>query len=390
MKLLRIFFCILLVTMCNFSAIVYAEANPAFPFTVEMIPAANQIGNVGYYHIPGKPDADITLQARVTNKSDKSLNFKIVPLNAYSSNDGIFYQSPKEVDSTRFIMTDERYGLAQYIKENPPITLQAHQAEIVSISLTVPNLKGTILGSIRFVIFQGTQEVKNSDNKGNQLLVDQYQAMDTAIQIDISQAADAVVAFGNPAFNKDSANLNFDISNEGAQIQTDISGSYEISDKNNNKLFDGTIKSFKMAPMTRFQYPIPWNNKILEAGDYIFTLKSNVAGKEVNSKKAVVIENKAVEHIAEKQAEIHPELKVNNSTPLWIWMVIALLVVMIIFLFFLRKKPQPGHAAVEPKALMHSVEAEPKPIDELNNEAVKSENDQSITLSRTERHKNKR
>lgn len=355
-----------------------------------MIPQQNQIGKVGYYHIPGKPGETVTLQARITNRTDKALEVKMVPLNAYSSNEGIFYQSPKEVDAKKYILVDERYGLAQYIKENPPLTLQTHQSEIVSVSLTVPNLvKGTLLGSIRFVVFAGTQEVKQSDaaNKGSQLLIDKYQAMDTAVQIDLPQTADEpAVSFGNPTFNGDSANVNFDIINEGARIQDNISGSYEISDTTNNKLFDGTIKSFKMAPMTRFQYPVPWNNKTLEPGNYVFTLKTNVAGKDITSTKDVSIENKAVQIALDKQVEINPEIKPNRTTPIWIWIVIVLLVVIIILLFIRRKKSVAAVLTVETKVVERPVESKKEAI----NEAFNDEGAQSAPLSRLERHKKKR
>ena len=75
-------------------------------FTVEIIPPSNNIGNVGFYHVPGKPGEKITLKAKLTSHIDEPLKIKAVPLNAYSGLEGIFYQAPDKVNSksTRLLM----------------------------------------------------------------------------------------------------------------------------------------------------------------------------------------------------------------------------------------------------------------------------------------------
>lgn len=316
----------------------YAAESQGFLFTVEMTPPINQIGNVGYYHVPGKPGEHITLKAKLTNLTNQPLEVKVVPMNAYSAQDGIFYQSPEEVNSQVYTLVDVRYGLAQYMTETTQITLLPKQTEVVSVSIAVPNLDiGTLLGSIRFVVFEGTHEVQKSDEqkKTSQILIDKYQAIDTAIQIDLPQQDKSAISVGNPTFDGDKTNVDIEIINQAALIQENISGAYEIRDKENIILFEGAIRTFKMSPMTKFQYPIPWRYKTLEPGTYSISLKLNVDGKEMNFQKPLIIKNKAVAQVLKKQAEINPQVKMNT---LWIWLVMGSLVIIIIVLLFFTIK----------------------------------------------------
>lgn len=142
----------------------YAAESQGYLFSVKVIPSTKQIGNSGYYHIPGRPGEEITLQAQLANNTTQLLEVKVVPMNAYSSQDGIFYQGPLEVNAQVYSIIDEAYGLAQYMSKTNPIVLQPKQTEVVTFSIAVPELiSGTILGSIRFIAFAGTQEVQKAD-----------------------------------------------------------------------------------------------------------------------------------------------------------------------------------------------------------------------------------
>ena len=146
------------------------------------------------------------MQAQLTNNADRALEVKVVPMNAYSEKDGIFYQSPLEADSQAYTLVDDAYGLAQYLSVTSSVTVQPGQTETVSFSITVPELSaGTLLGGIRFIAFAGTQEIKKTaEQKTNaQMLIDKYQAIDTAIQIDLPQPVSSSISADNATFNGD-------------------------------------------------------------------------------------------------------------------------------------------------------------------------------------------
>jgi len=260
----------------------YAASSQGYLFAAEMIPTANQIDAVGYYHVPGIPGETITLQAKLTNLSDQSIEIKAVPMNAYSAQDGIFYQNPQEVNMQLYTLVDDQYGMAQYMTVTSPIALSAYQTESVTFSVAVPNLDtGTILGSIRFVTFAGTDALQGKGEKnGNaMMLIDKYQAIDTAIQIDLPQQVKASFTMGDPILSGDKITIK--ISNVAAVIQGNLSGTYEIRDRKTTVLYSGTILPFKMAPMSAFLFPLAWKHQELEAGTYTISIKLNVDDKVI-------------------------------------------------------------------------------------------------------------
>ena len=128
---------------------------------------------------------------------------------------------------------------------------------------------GTLLGGIRFVIFAGTQEVQiEGQQTSTSILIDKYKAIDTAIQIDLPEKDQTSITVGEPDFIEGSTNLSVTISNKAAIIEENISGTYQIKDKQNNVVCEGNIDTFKMAPMTRFKYLIPWGDRPFEQGAY--------------------------------------------------------------------------------------------------------------------------
>lgn len=318
-----------------------ASGSQGYLFSVKVIPSVKQIGNVGYYHIPGEPGEEITLQAQLTNNTSHSFEVKVVPMNAYSSQDGIFYQSPLEVNSQIYSLIDEEYGLAQYISKTNPIVLQPNQTVVVPFSIAVPELiSGTLLGSIRFIAFAGTQEVQKADvqNKNAQMLIDKYQAIDTAIQIDLPRTIQPSISVGNANFNGDQIGISVAITNQSAIIQENIAGSYEIRDSGNNVLFDGVIKTFKMAPMAEFQYPLSWQHKTLAAGAYSLSLNLSVNAEDTVYKRTFTVNQQGIAKAQQAQAKITPTIQTSNFP--WLLIVLGLLIFVSITLFimYLRAK----------------------------------------------------
>ena len=341
MKKILILLLISLTVLSLYPTDCFAAESQGFPFTAEIIAPVDQIGNVGYYHIPGQSGEEITLQAKLSNLTSESLEIKVVPMNAYSSQEGIFYQSPLEANAEHYALTDEKYNMAQYITAVEPVTLTANQTQVVSFTVTVPDLTtGTLLGGIRFVVFDGTQELQKGDKDlGNsQILIDKYQALDFAIQIDFSQQDKTSISVGDPIFDGENIGVSLWFVNQAAMIQENITGTYEIRDKVNTVLFTGTIDEFRMSPMAEFRKSLSWQYKTLEKGTYTLSLKLNVDGAETSFDKSFAINQKDVTEAQQAQVKINPEIK--TSYPIWIWFVIGLFVLVILFLVikYLRLK----------------------------------------------------
>src|SRR5690554_4562 len=87
-----------------------AAENQGYPFAVNIIPPEEQRTKAGYFHVPGKPGEQKILKAELINLIDQPLEIKVIPMNAYSKQDGIFYESPEKVNSDKYKLADERYG----------------------------------------------------------------------------------------------------------------------------------------------------------------------------------------------------------------------------------------------------------------------------------------
>ena len=333
MKKILILLLISLTVLSLYPTDCFAAESQGFPFTAEIIAPVDQIGNVGYYHIPGQSGEEITLQAKLSNLTSESLEIKVVPMNAYSSQEGIFYQSPLEANAEHYALTDEKYNMAQYITAVEPVTLTANQTQVVSFTVTVPDLTtGTLLGGIRFVVFDGTQELQKGDKDlGNsQILIDKYQAMDFAIQIDFSQQDKTSISVGDPIFDGENIGVSLWFVNQAAMIQEKISGTYDIRSKDNTVLFSGAIDEFRMSPMAEFRKSLSWQYKTLEEGSYTLSLKLDVDGENKSFDKVFAINQKDVTDAQQAQAKINPEIEAGY--PVWIWLVIGIFALAIVFI----------------------------------------------------------
>jgi len=169
-------------------------------------------------------------------------------------------------------------------------------------------------------------------------LIDKYQAIDTAIQIDLPQPAQPSVAVGNATFDGDQIGVRVAITNQAAIIQEKTTGTYEIRDSENALLFSGAIQSFKMAPMTGFQYPLPWHYKTLAAGTYHLNLTLTVNSHDNSFEKTFTVSQQGIVNAQQAQEKINP--MIQPSFPSWLVVVLEVfvLITIVFFLKLLRMK----------------------------------------------------
>lgn len=317
---------------------VYAEEND-FEFRVEPIFPETQIGNQGYYHFKGKPNETVILQARVINESEKDLNVMIRSLNAYSGNQGILYQPEPILKGTA--ITNDKYQFTEVVKTLSELTLGPLESEFVEFSVNIPDLSGTLLGSMEFRVFQGTEELTEKE-ENSQLLIDQYKAINLGVQVDVTDYQEIPsLTLKSPHYSPDQMAIMVPIDNPHPVIVPNISGTYKVS-KHEDKSFSltGDMPSFKMAPMTAFNYPIRWSERTLEPGDYNVTFTLDVNGKTQTYEQTVSINNKEVKETQEKMVE-RGEVEIAPKTFPWTTVIIVLLVVIVIILLLILKRPKP-------------------------------------------------
>lgn len=335
-KIIWIF--LVLLFLSSLSSITFAAEND-FQFRVEPIFPESQIAEKSYYHFKGKPGETVTLQAKIMNDSNKELTVQIRSLNAYSGNQGIVYQEEPTLTGTS--ITNDSYQFKKVTTYAPEVTLGPLESKIVEFSIKIPEISGTILGSMEFRVFQGTEELTQRDNK-SQLLIDQYKAFVLGVQVDVTNYKKTLsLSLKEPQYSPEQMAILIPIENVHPAIVPNITGTYQIT-KRDDKDFSiiGDIPSFKMAPMTIFHYPISWLAKTLEPGDYHVTLTLNVNGNIQTYKESLSIKNEEVIETQE-QMEKRGEIVVAPRTFPWTTVIIGILVIIIIILILKMGKTPP-------------------------------------------------
>jgi hypothetical protein len=320
------------------SSTIYAEEND-FEFRVEPIFPESQIGNQGYYHFKGKPNETVTLQTRVINDSENELNVTIRSLNAYSGNQGIKYQPEPILEGTA--ITKNEFQFTKFVKNPTELTLGPLESEVIEFSVNIPDLSGTLLGSMEFRVFQGTEELTKKE-ENSQLLIDQYKAVNLGVQAEVTDYQETpVLTLEKPHYSPEQIAIMIPIGNKHPIIVPNISGKYEITKQEDEKFsLNGDIPPFKMAPMTTFHYPIRWTEGTLEPGDYNVTFTLDVNGQTQTYEQTVSIKNEEVKETQEKMEE-RGEVEIAPKTFPWTTIIIVLLLVVVVIFLWMMKRTKP-------------------------------------------------
>ncbi|GKU83583.1 WxL protein host-binding domain-containing protein [Niallia sp. NCCP-28] len=319
---------------------VYSEKNE-LEFRVEPIFPKSQIGNSGYYHFKETPNKTVTLQARVKNDSKNPLELTLQALNAYSGNQGILYGEKPVLEGTN--ITKDEFQFKKVVTSPNEISLGPLESKVIEFTVKIPDIKGTLLGSIEFRLFKGTEELTGK-NENSQLLVDQYKAVNIGVQIDVEDyKTTPSLHLGKPHFSPEQISIMIPMENKQPAIISNIQGTYKIT-KNDDDAFllTGDIPTFSMAPMTVFFYPIQWTGSPLETGTYHIASTLTVNGNaKKNLEHSFKIENKEIKETQEKQ-KARGEIQVKSNTFPWMIVLIGILVLIIVGLLWvvLRLKPQ--------------------------------------------------
>ncbi|MEH7223716.1 DUF3324 domain-containing protein [Bacillus sp. JJ1566] len=318
------------------SFMIYAEGND-FEFRVEPIFPESQIGNQGYYHFKGKPNETITLQARVINDSEKDLNVTIRSLNAYSGNQGIIYQEEPILEGAS--ITNDSYQLTKAATNHSELTVGPLESKVVEFTIKTPEINGTLLGSMEFRVFQGTEELTQKE-ENSQLLIDQYKAVNLGVQVDVTDYKETpTLTLKDPLYSPEEMAIMVPIDNSHPVIVPNITGTYKVTKRKDDSFsLAGDIPSFKMAPMTAFHYPIRWSGETLERGDYQVTFALDVNGNSQTYEQSLTIKNEEIKETQEKMEE-RGEVEVTPKSFPWTTLIIGILVVVIIILALMMRKP---------------------------------------------------
>ncbi len=273
---------------------------------MEIIPPSNAVGDEGY-HVLGRPGAVIPLKVRLTNLKDETLEIYTAALNAYSGPNGMFYQSPGEVDAQTVALVDEQFGLAECLDVADTVMLIAKQSTIVNFYVEVPLMKaGMLLGSIRFTAYKDGQKPDAETNE--------HQTADAVIRVNLPVEAQPSVTVGVPT--TDGAALRIPIANNAAAIANTVSCIYEIQSEAGSVLLEGEAVLPQMAPMTEYRVSQPLKDGPLADGVYTVHSHMSVDGQASDITVPFVVGSGAITPVPTQSAlEPTPSARETEPTP---------------------------------------------------------------------------
>lgn len=330
MKYIRFltFVSVLFIILCTaaFPCVARAEDREQSMALKPILPGNQKVGVNGYFNLLVNSGDKQTIYMQITNNKKENVVVTLAPANAYTRPDGgIFYDT--EIDSPETILLDKFFALSNYISVDKEVTIKPNETVNVPIEVTVPDMKsGSILGGVliseKAPTSENVKEETKNDEANFKVLTKTVFAV--AIQLDLPNMPTPAFSFGKVGFNPDGAKVFIEMRNDAPMIQREISGVYKVTNKGGEKLFEGKIVPTIMAPKTQINYPFPWNNPILEPGNYTLSITARVAGEEIIVDKTFKIEKKSVEKYSEKENQ--PIAKTQTGAPYFI-------VITVVFIF---------------------------------------------------------
>lgn len=340
MKYIRffIFVTVLFIIFCTaaFPGVASAEAAEQ-PMSVKPILPENQkVGVAGYFNLLVNSGDKQTIYLQITNNKKENIVVALAPANAYTRPaGGIFYAA--EIDSLETILLDKFFALSNYISMDKEVIIKPNETVNVPIEVTVPDMKnGSILGGVLISeIAPAIEDVKEETKEDEaKFKVITKSVFAVAIQLDLPEQATPAFSFGNAGFNPVGPNVFIAMRNDAPMIQRQISGTYQVTNKDGQELFAGMFEPIIMAPKTQMNFPMHWDSSVLEPGKYTLSIAANVAGKEMVAEENFNINKAAVETYAERANQ--PIAQTQVGIPYWV--AIAAVVIIGGLMFWFRKR----------------------------------------------------
>jgi hypothetical protein len=321
---------------------VNAENSPkSLPISVMPILPDNQKDGVErYFHLLFESGDIQQLNVKISNPTDQDQIVNIATANALTAqNGGIIYVSKN--NSQHVGLIDQNYALKGYLQVESEVKVTARSTLNVPVTVKVPKGEaGSFLGGLLFTVKSSNTKPETNDNEGNATFsITNRFVYAMAIQLDLPKTATAsfVLENANVETYPSEPKLLIHMKNESPMILRDVSGSYEVTNDEGRTLFSGKWEPFMAAPKSEIHYPIAWNYKMMEPGNYFIKLHINLNEQTIiKTQKPFEIENNSMKRY--QAASVQPVL-IAYGISLWTWILGGVFVIALLLIgFWLGKR----------------------------------------------------
>lgn len=318
------------------SSLVTAEEEEMLMGIKAILPDNQRDGVLGYFDLQVNSGEKQTIYIEVTNEKNEDILVRFIGTNAYTSpTGGIFYA--EKTESPDISLLDETFALSKSISPENEVRVKANETAKVPIEVTVPDIeKGTILGGVLIEEIvkpvEEEEEVLEKDTAKFKVITKTNYAI--VVQLDLPGEVSPVFSFGKAGFNPDGPKVFIEMINDAPMIQRDISGEYKVSNKDGEELFTGEFEPILMAPKTKINFPMHWNNSVLDPGKYTISITANVAGEQIVAEEDFEISGASVKEYAERTNQ---PIARKGGIPYWVAIVVVLVLAGGFMIWFTKK-----------------------------------------------------
>lgn len=308
------------------------------PYSVGAVLPENQINDdATYFDIEMEQGQSQDLEITVYNSSDDPITVSVNNHFAATNSNGIitYDGSIEEPDESMSYPFDEISSIDENEVEVEPLS-----QETVTVNVTAPDesFDGVILGGLYF-----TMEPESSEEESGLEIQNSY-SYALAVQIretnnDTSVEPELELDEVHPGIVNHRTGLQTQFVNSTPVIigELEFTGSvYESGSE--EPLYTRTDENFTIAPNTKFNYPIMYDNQRLEPGDYIFQATASNNSHEWEFKENFEITEDEADEANETAVELDEDYSWLIYIVIILGIVILLLMIAVFYLFLKRKK----------------------------------------------------
>lgn len=339
-KLFKMFSLLFLLFMAYQAPSAFAAQNSDIPFEVSPVIPDNQTDPLaGYFDLNVTPNYQQTIYIAVKNLQAHPITVNVTPFNAITSSNGdIVY----DVNAKKTAYSHLKVYLNKYITNEKKVEIPANTTIKIPLKINLPSInKGMVLGGIHVIAEDAALNQQNVKKGTATFQIKNQIAYVIGMKMQFPVTVPPEFSFGNASVDMQygTPKLFIEMKNSAPAVIKDLSGTYNVYDKNGNKILYGSFANMKMAPNTRFAYPINWVSGKILPGTYTVKLSANAAGKVITAERKFTIkEDKAIRQYNNTRKEVHS----NTSLPWWNYLVI-IAVVGVIFFIIGRKSKKDDH-----------------------------------------------
>lgn len=308
-----------------------AHAGDGLGFTISAVPNSKQIDlEQSYFYLQTTPGEEQKLTVKVKSTQKEPVKIKIYTMDAYTGEKGTI----EYTDDSKLLDETLKESVSSLVKmETPTITVENFEEKAVTIQLNPPkeSYPGVKMGVLVFEL----------DNSGEKKSIVKNKFL-YRLGLVISETGDDY---------RDSKSLNLleakstlrrgkkmvlaTLQNPEPKVLSDLEIQAEVKEKESNKIIKKeTVKGYKMAPNSRFDFEMDWGTSAIKGGTYVLNMTATNGYNDWKFEKEFRITN-------EQAKEINDGSGFKIITPTWIKIVTIILIILtgvIVILLLVRRK----------------------------------------------------